>query len=350
MNSYKIVLVGYYGYRNFGDDLLLLSTLKILNETGFEGEAFIPSPKGLDSVISEMPVSFKISQIPRYNPISLERAIQRSAITVFGGGNLFQDETSTRSFLYYYFIAKKTLSYGKKLLLLSQGFGPLKKGSNLKKLSKILSSTNTFAVLRDSVSFRFACNHSINAFGGTDYGPYCLRLSKNDAAEDKGLVILIPKHLNYATEILNTLKAKGFSKLCIIPFQNHREGMLLKRLNQIASSIGFLLTPPPRSNYEIADFFQRSSLIVSERLHGAILAMWLAKPFIWKQNKKMMDFFSSFEHTPPYFSTEAESINRAIDRSKSFDYKSLSSAYIQKLEKTIHLSKEVLEKIFEKRG
>ncbi|OAA31286.1 hypothetical protein AT15_07255 [Kosmotoga arenicorallina S304] len=349
MDSNNIVLVGYYGYNNLGDDLLLLSTLKILDETGFKGEVFIPSPKGLNQLIAERSFGYRITRIPRYNPFILEKAIKRSSLTIFGGGNLFQDETSTRSFLYYYFVARKTLSYRKRLLLLSQGFGPLKKGMHSKKLSEILSNENCYAILRDTVSFRFASDYSSKAFEGTDYGPYCLDQSEETAQKDKKLAILVPKHFNTANEILKVLIKKDFRRISIIPFQNHRETKMYEKLCRIARSMGFYIISAPQGQISTAKLFQHSRLIVSERLHGAILAMWMAKPFIWKSSEKMEGFFSSFEYIPPSFSEDTESIDIAIARSTSFDYNFLSKAYVQRLERTVLLSKEIISNLLWKR-
>jgi polysaccharide pyruvyl transferase WcaK-like protein len=38
----KIFLIGYYGYKNYGDDLLFKALIKILEDIGFEGKIVIP--------------------------------------------------------------------------------------------------------------------------------------------------------------------------------------------------------------------------------------------------------------------------------------------------------------------
>ncbi|AKI97005.1 polysaccharide pyruvyl transferase family protein [Kosmotoga pacifica] len=345
MNSYGIVLVGYYGYRNFGDDLLLFSTLRLLKEVGYTGNIFIPSPARLKTFLNENSYDLNIKVIPRYNPISLKKVLRNSSLTIFGGGNLLQDETSVRSFLYYYYIARRTLKNGNKLLFLSQGFGPIRNPSNSQRLSLILSDYNTFGVLRDAVSFRFARKYSDRFYSGTDYGPYCLGTPKKLPSKDKNLALMIPRGLEMSEQIIEALKNRGYRKLCVMPFQNHCEVELVKRIERLALSKGLELVRAPENKNGIVEIFQKAGLVITERLHGAILAAWQATPFVWRSGRKTNRFFSSFGKLPLKFNENIESLKSALRCSEYFDYKSLSEKYTQELNQTIQLSKETLKKL-----
>ena len=96
----KIFLVGYYGYNNFGDELLLNSMLKILSDIKFQGEVIIPS----DNLLRiETPINYKITDIKKFDLYSILLSIKSSDLVIFGGGNLFQTETSLKRFLDYYY-------------------------------------------------------------------------------------------------------------------------------------------------------------------------------------------------------------------------------------------------------
>ena len=91
---------------------------------------------------------------------------------IYGGGNLFQSETSYRSLFYYSYIANVSAKENKKILLLSQGFGSFKKNKGLNKLKKILNYPKLYGILRDKTSYEFAKKYNNNIHLGVDLGPY----------------------------------------------------------------------------------------------------------------------------------------------------------------------------------
>ena len=113
----KILLIGYYGYGNYGDDLLLNSFLKILNELKFDGTIILPLENEIEFKSNHY---FNIQVVPRFNFYELKKSIKSSDLIIYGGGNLFQSETSYRSLFYYSYIANIAAKENKKILLLSQ--------------------------------------------------------------------------------------------------------------------------------------------------------------------------------------------------------------------------------------
>jgi len=165
----KILLIGYYGYGNYGDDLLLNSFLKILNELKFDGTIILPLENEIEFKSNHY---FNIQVVPRFNFYELKKSIKSSDLIIYGGGNLFQSETSYRSLFYYSYIANIAAKENKKILLLSQGFGSFKKNRGLKKLKKILNYPNLYGILRDRTSYEFAKKYNNNINLGVDIGPY----------------------------------------------------------------------------------------------------------------------------------------------------------------------------------
>ncbi len=104
-----LTLVGYYGYRNLGDDLLLLSSLTLLEEIDFEGPVFLPAATPVKELLDNFRFRLNLNIIKRFDPFQLSNAVKNSCVTVFGGGNLLQDCTSFKSFLYYYELARYSL-------------------------------------------------------------------------------------------------------------------------------------------------------------------------------------------------------------------------------------------------
>lgn len=109
----KLLLVGYYGACNAGDD----AALEILREKlGREYDVYYTSKcrDGQDGYA-----------LPQTDIKRLSRAIRDSHAVIFGPGNLLQDETSLRSLAYYYAVFKEAKRQGRAVAFFSAGIGPL---------------------------------------------------------------------------------------------------------------------------------------------------------------------------------------------------------------------------------
>jgi len=97
----KIVISGYYGHGNFGDEVILKVILAELKKT-FENPEITVLPKMPD---------FK--------------AISECDLFISGGGSLFQDVTSLKSLLYYLGLLYFAIYLKKKTMVYAQGIGPV---------------------------------------------------------------------------------------------------------------------------------------------------------------------------------------------------------------------------------
>jgi len=104
----KILLCGYYGYGNAGDELLLSGTLRILRRTYPNAEVCVLSHDP-EATATAHAVS---SAINRYNPFALFRNIIISDRVIIGGGGLLQDFTGPLTLHYYLVIALCSMLFG----------------------------------------------------------------------------------------------------------------------------------------------------------------------------------------------------------------------------------------------
>ncbi len=337
----NVVLMGYYGYSNLGDDLLFLTTLHIISKNSNIKNVFVPAPKRLEHLRGLFPDNLNVKIIDRYNPFSVVSAINNSRITIFGGGNLFQDETSQRSFMYYYLTAKRTLSAGNTLLLLSQGFGPVNNPKNVQRLNRIVNSPLTLGLLRDKHSFQYASNKSKNFVLGVDYGPLFLFYDKGytNQFKDNKMATLVLKSGIRIEEIMKQLKSKGIKKVFITGFQNHREKSLISSSSLLAKRMGLKILENSNNWKEIIKNISRSQIVITERLHGGLLSLFYGVPFIWLKGKKLDEVLSStiddYELSYSPSSGDLEKlINRALKienlQTASEKYKSLLKETEQK--------------------
>lgn len=116
----KVLIVGYFGFNNFGDEAILLSLINDLTSCGFTRENI--------TVISSNPELtiniHNVNAIQRWNPIELISSIIFHNSLIFTGG-IFQDKTSFRSFLWYLLILIFGIILGKEIVFYAIGIGPL---------------------------------------------------------------------------------------------------------------------------------------------------------------------------------------------------------------------------------
>lgn len=143
----KVFLCGYYGFKNIGDEALLITISKIIKESSdeIELEALSYNVKYTESM-------FGIKGFSRKSLVRLIIKIFQSDYIVFGGGSLLQDVTSSKSLLYYLGIIFCGKICNKPVALIGNGFGPVNKPLNKFLVHHILNSVN-FITVRDKESF-----------------------------------------------------------------------------------------------------------------------------------------------------------------------------------------------------
>lgn len=141
----KILIFGYFGFGNLGDELILLSLIKNLKQMG----------NFSISVLSANPLKtseeFKVKAIKRNNVFSVIKEIFNNDI-LLGAGGLLQDKTSKKSILYYLGLIFLGKLFGKKVILFSQGIGPINFFLNRWLAKKVLNKVDLIT-LRDRGSF-----------------------------------------------------------------------------------------------------------------------------------------------------------------------------------------------------
>lgn len=143
---YKILISGYYGFNNIGDESILRTVIDNLREK-------LP---GADiTVLSQDPAAtadkYQVKAAPRMSLWNILRCVARCDLLLSGGGSLLQDATSHRSILYYLFILGLAQLLGKKTFIYSQGIGPINDPRNRRLTARVLKKASGI-VVRDSKS------------------------------------------------------------------------------------------------------------------------------------------------------------------------------------------------------
>lgn len=129
-NPKRILISGYYGFGNTGDEAILSSMIYQIKEK---------VPESIFTVVSENPDESKkihdVDAIYRLDYTTISQEIERSDLVILGGGGLFQDHYGIElSALFakpgfgltrYAEVPLLAKMHGKPVMFYSQGFGPL---------------------------------------------------------------------------------------------------------------------------------------------------------------------------------------------------------------------------------
>ena len=141
-----ILISGYHGYANSGDDALLRSVIDALQAEKPDVKITVLSGRP-----KETTQKFGVPAIHRYRYFSIARAMRRAKLLIFGGGSLLQDVTSTKSLYYYLSILSMAQHRKMKTMLFANGIGPLVHPFNRKLAAKVLDRVDAIT-LRDDTS------------------------------------------------------------------------------------------------------------------------------------------------------------------------------------------------------
>lgn len=285
----RLLVGGYFGCGNAGDDAILLGFLEGMHESAPDVQI-----QALSAKPSLAERRFGIRCICRKNPFAIRYALRSTDMFVCGGGSLLQNATSRRSLHYYLSLLRMAKRAGCITVLYAAGIGPIYGDGAQKKLARVLSACD-YISLRDPDSLRYLTKLGIE------------RSLLHEGA-DPALLMPIPPPSRTAALLQEAQCAHSRHRLCIILRHTPTDSAHLWRSVVIAARILcrrwnlqplFLVfcnedalavqavceasaTPllSVRSVGDLAAILRDSHGILSMRLHALILAASSATPAV----------------------------------------------------------------------
>ncbi|MEB3361130.1 MAG: polysaccharide pyruvyl transferase CsaB [Synechococcaceae cyanobacterium] len=276
-----VMLCGYYGEHNLGDDALLAVLLCQL-------------PEGCRPLItaydqSAVACAFTAETVDRRNPAAVFAALGRCRALVLGGGSLLQDSTSFASLLYYVLLILAARSQNKPVLLWAQGLGPLRRRRS-RGLVRFVLARISGASWRDEESARLAqqlgCRYDLvgsDPVWGLDSGAWqgpggpivlCWR----------PVATLSPPEWSLYLRAVATLAERLDRRVVWLPFHREQDSGLLGALHEQGLVPAGLLARSssmrPDTPAEAIELLSSAALVVAMRLHGLILAALAGAPVV----------------------------------------------------------------------
>ncbi len=301
---YDILLSGYYGFNNFGDDMVLKTIVNSVKEEMPDTEIAI-----LTKHPRETSLNIGVDSRDRYNFFDVIKTIKQSRIYAYGGGTLLTDVTSRKSLLYYTFTFKYAKHNGLKTAIIGNGVGPFIHKSSEAAAMGILSIADT-VTLRDNDSYNLAKKASKNnisltsdaslLYTPTEKGKNAKErfIYKNSLAP-KGYFILsvrewktAPK--NYLAMIAQTADrmARQYSLTpLLIPIQMEKDRAVTEQLKTLINAESIVL-PDENNNVDtICSLIDDSAFTLSMRLHPLIYSYSAGVPLLGISYDEKIDAF-----------------------------------------------------------
>jgi polysaccharide pyruvyl transferase CsaB len=116
----RVLLSGYYGFGNLGDEALLEVILARTHARfpSAELEVLSGAPRSTEA-------RYGVAAVPRWDWRAIRSAIGRADVVLSGGGGLLQNATSLRSLIYYAAILRESIRARRKTMIFAQSIGPL---------------------------------------------------------------------------------------------------------------------------------------------------------------------------------------------------------------------------------
>lgn len=303
----NVVISGYYGSNNFGDECILSVLIEKLKEYNLNITVLSLEPEKTSKINN-------VKSVKSFNLPAAIKEIKNSDMLISGGGSLLQDVTSVKSLFYYLFIIFLAKFFKKKVFIFAQGIGPINNIFGEYWCKKLLKKVD-FITVRDDKSQFLLNTWGIKAHLVCD-PLFGLNLGTPNPLEKVGVQLRSIKALD--EQFLNALaiqvEKKFFDKkIEIYSLQDSldkeicsRFKTMLKNLNpNIQTEIIFKKTPK-----EIIKHISELKFMIAMRFHACLIAAkygikTLALSYDYKVQKLAeelklphvtLDYDTDFEH------------------------------------------------------
>ncbi|MBZ2176032.1 polysaccharide pyruvyl transferase CsaB [Schnuerera sp. xch1] len=289
----RILISGYYGFNNSGDDAILKAIVKDIKKANgsIKITALSNNPPFTEKI-------YGIHAVNRFKMKDVLKAIKDCDLFISGGGSLLQDITSTRSLLYYIALMRLAKIYRKTIMVYANGVGPINKNIN-KILTRNILNKVDLITLRDENSKIFLeglkiKNRNIHV---TADPVFTLEPSediivnkifvKEGIPLDKPLVGVSIRNWNNKERLINNL-AKAIDNIIskygvnvvLIPMHYPEDLSISESLSGKVTKKGCYLISNKYSVEDIMGIIKRLEIIIAMRLHSLIYAATQEIPMV----------------------------------------------------------------------
>ena len=264
----KVLVSGYIGFNNFGDEAIFLALSSHLKSLGYSVSALCNNKDEVKKTYDVITYNFK-------KPFDILKAILSNDILISGGGSLLQNKTSNFSLIYYLFIIFLAKFFNKKVIIFAQGIEPIK-GKFFEFLTKNILKITNFITVRDKKSQILLNSWNIKSELVSDPA-YSLVENIKINQNKKGLVVQLRSFQGIDEKFISDL-AEIISKyykgeIEVLSLQNDYDKNIclnfIEKLKQHNTKASFI---PYKGIKETIDIINNTEYIISTTLHELIVS------------------------------------------------------------------------------
>ena len=291
-NNYDILLSGYYGHNNMGDEAMLEAIIETLrSERKYIKLAVLSQKPGETSKLHN------IKSIYRFSIYRIFKTLIKTKVYINGGGSLIQDNTSNRSLYYYLSLIVLAKLTNTKVMIYANGIGPINKTIN-KHFTRCVLNMADIITVRDENSLKELERLKINKpkIELTADAALTLKSVENERIESilkaegidasKSLIGFSIRQWGQDMEYLETVAKVAdiaYKKYNLVPvfivMQKNNDLKISESIIKRMESDAYII----KDNYspkEILGIISKLELLIGMRLHALIFASMSAVPCI----------------------------------------------------------------------
>lgn len=290
--QYNVVMSGYYGFNNTGDEAIMLSMHKNIQEMGDNYHITVLSNKP-----EETKEKYGIEAVYRFGFRDVFHAIRKCDVLLSGGGSLLQDSTSTRSLMYYLSITATAKMMRKKVMLYANGIGPVSGKTNRRLVKQVVNKADLIT-LREENSYEELLSMGVNpkkcfvtadpvfTMNGISGEEAQAILREEGVPMDKPVVVVsvrnwkdMDKFIDNFAEMCDTIVDKYNRNIVFLGMQMPHDITVSEKVRKKMKQDAYILKGN-YSPYEVMGIISQADFILSMRLHTLIFAARQRVPLI----------------------------------------------------------------------
>lgn len=281
----NILVFGYFGFGNLGDETNLRQLIELLR--GLDWRIKITIISGDPNGTSD---AYNVAAVGKFNFFGIIQALKTANLLIGNGGSHFQDITSKRSLFYYSALIILAKLFRVKVFLYGQGIGPLRTRIGKFLAGRVLSLADLITV-RDRLSIVALAELNVRKPEIHFTAEPLLALNRMETPlvksfweqreSDKQLRLgLIIREFNFIKKsfwehIIDCLSWASNIEIYLIPIQTGKDRQFLQ---EFSANYGLTVLPTEAGWEQLQQVVGGLDVLVSARLHGLVAGVLQGVP------------------------------------------------------------------------
>ncbi len=303
----NVVISGYYGFNNAGDEMILESILAEVRarDSGSTVTVLSGDPQKTEQLHG-------VKSIDRWHWASIVRSILAADVVISGGGGLFQDRTGSGSLYYYLTIIAIARLLGKKVFVYAAGVNDLR-WFNRFAASRVLSLAHSITVREESsreLLVSWGCSAPIEVTADPVL-LHDLPVIKLKADHPRIVFVLRPPlrgplPIELFSKLADNLAQRLSAEILFVPFYPRHDAPFARQV------MGAMRSPAKIVGWEnfreLYGILSKTDMVISQRLHALIVSALFGIPqigisddpkigrFLREMGQKNIDCLDAYNH------------------------------------------------------